>query len=153
MSKNPAEDETRLWVCLNKTHRAIHRAIEAALREQNLPSLKWYDVLWSVESAGPDGVRPFELENELLFEQSNLSRTLRKMVETGYLSEGSFARDRRGKILRITEQGRCVRNRIWAVYGREIQHHIGQIKSDGLYDDLLESFSVWQDRLQDAPNR
>jgi len=146
VSLNPTEAETWLWVCLNRTHRAIHQAIESALREQNLPSLKWYDILWSVESAGPDGVRPFELESELLFDQSNLSRTLRKMVEMGYLSECSFARDRRGKILRITEQGAAVRQQIWSVYGREMRNQIGQINPDGLYADLLNSLSNWEKR-------
>ena len=123
----PTDDETALWVALNIAQRTIYQAIDAALKAEDLPPLRWYDVLWSIERAAGDGRRAYELEHLLLFEQSNLSRLLRRMVDEDLVSEAVFERDRRGKVLRITSKGRRVRKQMWNVYGPLLHSYIGRL--------------------------
>ena len=128
----PTTDETALWVALNLGQRSVYAEMDAALKAEGLPPLRWYDVLWAIERAGEGGLRPFEMERSLLFEQSNLSRLLRRMIDEGLVEESVCPNDRRGKVLRITAEGCEVRLQMWKVYGPLIHKHMSGL-SDG-YD-------------------
>ncbi|USG61095.1 MarR family transcriptional regulator [Sneathiella marina] len=125
----PTKEETRLWVALNLSQKAIYRVIDTALKQEGLPNLRWYDVLWELERAQELGVRPFELERILIFEQSNLSRLLRRMVGEGVVEEFAFESDGRGKVLKITQKGLRVRQQMWKIYGPLIHQEIGQLSA------------------------
>ena len=73
-----SDPETNLWIAINKAQRVVFYQVNMELRQNNLPSLHWYDILWSIERRGR-ALRPFELEEELIFEQSNLSHLLRRI--------------------------------------------------------------------------
>ena len=121
----PTGDETALWVSLNLAQRRIYREMDAALKAADLPPLRWYDVLWSLERDKGGGLRAFELERSLIFEQSNLSRLLTRMIGEGLVRETVCRRDRRAKVLRITAAGRRTRARMWETYGPLIHRHLG----------------------------
>lgn len=123
----PTKDETALWVALNFAQRSIYRQMDLALKAEGLPPLRWYDVLWSLERTGNAGLRAFELEKMLIFEQSNLSRLLSRMAGEGLVEESVFEDDRRGKVLRITSSGQTLRQKMWRVYGPLIHEHMGKV--------------------------
>lgn len=135
----PSDNETQLWVTINLAQRTVFRAIDAALKAKGLPPLLWYDVLWSMERASRDGVRPFELEKLLLHEQSNLSRLFRRMTEMGLTEASVCPQDRRGRIFRITKKGREVRKKMWAIYGPLMHHHMVKVGDDGKLGNLVET--------------
>ena len=112
----PTPLETDIWVAMNRTTRLIQSEISAALKDAGLPPLKWYDLLWSLERHG-GRLRPFELARETIFEQSNLSHLSRRMVSEGLIEFVSYAGDRRGKMLQITDKGKELRKRMWEIYG------------------------------------
>ena len=89
--------------------------------------MRWYDVLWSLERAEGEDIRPFELEKLLILEQSNLSRLLRRMIDGGLVEESTFQGDRRGKVLRITPKGRQTRKQMWKIYGPLIHKHMSDV--------------------------
>ncbi len=99
--------------------------VEARLKEADLPPLAWYDALWELEKAGEGGLRPFELEHALLFEQYNLSRLVERLVKADLVERRPCADDRRGYVLAITADGLAVRAKIWSVYAPAIQAAIG----------------------------
>ncbi|MGI9489657.1 MAG: MarR family winged helix-turn-helix transcriptional regulator [Geminicoccaceae bacterium] len=123
----PTAEETALWVALNRAQRSIYRSMDLALKAKGLPPLRWYDVLWALERAEGGRVRPFELERLLIFEQSNLSRLLRRMVGAGLVEESVFQDDRRGKILGITSKGCRIRGQMWKIYGPLIHEHMSGV--------------------------
>ena len=47
----PSPEVTVVWAALNVAHRTIHRAMNAELKANGLPSLQWYDVLWELDRA------------------------------------------------------------------------------------------------------
>ena len=95
-------------------------------QRRGFPPLRWYDVLWELDRA-KDGLRPFELEKKLIFEQSNLSRLLRRIIDEGLIEEFAYPNDGRGKVLKITKSGHSVRKKMWKIYGPLIDEHVGEI--------------------------
>lgn len=123
----PTEEETDLWITLNLVQRTIYNAMDSALGAEQLPPLRWYDVLWELERADPEGMRQFELGAKHIFHQSNLSRLLKRMIGEGLIEEFVYESDRRGKILRITNKGRTIRMRMWEIYGPLIHENMSRI--------------------------
>ncbi|WP_343561690.1 MarR family winged helix-turn-helix transcriptional regulator [Kiloniella sp. b19] len=147
----PSPDETKAWIALNLAHRFIHRKMNSALKARGLPPLVWYDVLWSLERTETGALRPFELEQSVIFEQSNLSRLLRRMCEEGLLQESVYEADRRGKIIQITDKGKEVRQQMWSVYGPAIHSHFSPLSSATDIREIIKSLSsLIEDR--DTPN-
>ncbi len=142
----PTSEETALWVALNRSQRAIYRAMDSALKANGLPPLRWYDVLWELDRSNRKGLRPLEIEKALLFEQSNLSRLLQRLVEEGLVDVLEFPDDGRGKMIRITSAGRRMRKKMWSVYGPQIRHFMGKITST----DTLEATTATLTQLTDV---
>ncbi len=123
---NPSKAQTEFWIALNRAQRATHRTMEEALKAEGLPSLRWYDVLWDLERTKV-GLQPFELEKSLLFEQSNLSHMLRRMIAEGLVEQKAHRHDGRARVVTITNKGRKVRKRMWAIYGPLIHEEMNKI--------------------------
>jgi DNA-binding MarR family transcriptional regulator len=125
MTSNPRGAVVRTWARLMKAQKIALAAIEQALKSAKLPPLAWYDALLELERAGDQGLRPFELEPEMLLAQYNLSRLIDRIEEAGYAERRACADDGRGQVIVITAAGRQMRRRMWGVYGLAIQRAMG----------------------------
>ena len=138
----PNEDTTEIWVLLNLANRHVVGRFETQLKRAGLPNTRWYDVLWALERNGAEGARQFELEALSLFDQPNLSRTLKRMVDDGLVTQCIAENDGRGRVLHITDAGRNLRARMWAVYGglmlSEIEAKVAPEHVDGLKNGLRD---------------
>lgn len=121
----PSEPVVRAWTRLERAHRAALATVEGRLKKTGLPPLAWYDVLLELERAGAGGLRPFELQKEMLLAQYNLSRLIDRLEAEGYVARATSAEDGRGQVLTITAKGRAVRRRIWPVYAAAIEAAVG----------------------------
>lgn len=126
-----------MWMALNLAQRSVYRTMDSALKAKGLPPLRWYDVLWAIERADDRGLRPFELEKLLIFDQSNLSRLIRRLIDENLAQESVFETDKRGKVLKITSKGRSVRKQMWKIYGPLIHRHMSQISQEHDADKLV----------------
>jgi DNA-binding MarR family transcriptional regulator len=124
MSGYPSDGVVRAWARLTKAPRHALALIERALAAAKLPPLAWYDVLLELERPG-GGLRPFELEREMLLAQYNLSRLIDRMEAAGYVERRALTEDRRGQVIVITSTGKALRRRMWLTYGPAIQRAIG----------------------------
>jgi len=122
---DPSEIVVRAWARLMKAQQSGLAFAEKALKAAGLPPLAWYDALLELERAGDRGLRPFELEHEMLLAQYNLSRLLDRMETAGYVERRACEDDGRGQLVLITAAGKEIRRRMWAVYGPAIQAVIG----------------------------
>jgi len=148
-SNTPTPKTTEIWVRLNLVHRTLSRRFEVSLREAGLPSTAWYDILWGLERS-PDGMRQFELQLQCLYDQPNLSRILKRMIDQSLIATERSPDDGRGRILRLTDAGRALRAKMWTVYG---QMMIDEIEAPLTCEDArqlvegLRAFEVDQKRL------
>ena len=124
MSDKLSDAVTRAWVRLVRARHVVVSAVEADVKVEGVLPLEWYDVLWDLERH-EDGVRPFELEQRLLFAQYNLSRLIDRMVEAGLVKRMACPTDKRGHMLFLTELGRKQRKASWPHYARAVNKHLG----------------------------
>lgn len=117
-------DPFRVWLPLARAHKSILATLADALKQADLPGLDWYDVLWELECAGAAGLRPFELQEELLLPQYGVSRLAERLVKAGLIKRLDCGEDGRGQTLVITPDGAAMRARIWAVYSETMAQTI-----------------------------
>jgi DNA-binding MarR family transcriptional regulator len=126
---------TKAWVRLVRARHAVVSAVEADGKAAGVLPVEWYDVLWDLERA-EGGVRPFELEQRLLFAQYNLSRLIDRMVEAGLVKKVACPSDKRGHMLFITEAGKKQRKATWPHYARAVNKHLGNKLSEAETEKL-----------------
>jgi DNA-binding MarR family transcriptional regulator len=108
-----------------------------------MPPLGWYDALLELERVGDCGLRPFELEQQLLLPQYGLSRLLQRLEVAGYVRRWRCEEDGRGQVVSITDQGREIRKSMWPVYAAALQDMLGE----KLDDQQAEQLAVLLGRL------
>ena len=125
MTNKPDDATIAAWVGLSRAQRIALRRVEARLKAAKLPPLAWYDALWELEKAGEAGLRPFDLERLMLFEQYNLSRLADRLAKAGLIDRQACPDDARGHVLNITPAGRALRREMWTIYERAIEEAVG----------------------------
>lgn len=121
----PSDATVQAWARLIRAHRTALSSVEKALKQAGLPPLIWYDVLLELERARDRGLRPFELERELLLPQYGVSRLIERIEKAGHLKRETVEDDGRGQRLVITTTGKAFRRRMWPVYGQAIEDAVG----------------------------
>ena len=110
-------------------HGALVRRVEDRLAAAGLPELAWYDVLWTLEQA-PDGrLRMSGLADAVVVARSNLTRLVDRLENAGLVRRERVGEDRRGAYAVLTDEGRAMRSRMWAVYRPAIEAHFGSLLS------------------------
>ena len=130
------------WFRFVRAHRCLIREIERRLAAAGLPAYAWYDALWGLES-GPDGTRRMnELADVMAIERYNLTRLVDRLEAEGLVIRSRASDDGRGAFAAITESGKVLRKKMWAIY-------------EGAVDELfLSQFDDEQQRfLSDALER
>jgi DNA-binding MarR family transcriptional regulator len=144
----PSESVVKAWARLTRAQQLALAAIEAALKKADLPPLSWYDALLELERAGERGLRPFELEQEMLLAQYNLSRLIERLSRARYVSRQVCKDDGRGQVLLITPAGKAMRRRMWSVYGPAIQAAIGTRLSEAEIERLTALLGTFLERTK-----
>jgi len=125
MDRKPDDTTISAWIGLSRAQRVATASIETQLKAAGFPPLGWYDALWELERAGGEGLRPFELERALLFEQYNLSRLIDRLEKAGLVVRRACPADKRGQVLAITPEGLKLRRDMWGVYAPAIEAAVG----------------------------
>ena len=125
MAKELSEAAVAAWIALMRAQQTALLKIERAFREAELPPLAWYDLLWELDRAGNEGLRPFELEERILIAQSNISRLIDRLAEREYVVRERTEEDGRGQRVRITGPGRELRRRMWPIYAKALREAVG----------------------------
>ena len=126
MNHVPNKTTVHAWWCLLRANTTALSYVEKALKKADLPPLAWYDVLFELQRVGRQGIRPYVLQRLLLLPQYGLSRLLARMETTGYLERRACEGDGRGQFLFITNSGQKMQRRMWPIYGKAIQHLVGE---------------------------
>lgn len=134
----PNPHSEAVWTRLIRAAMHVQTRIDLALKEAGLPPLDWYDALWEVEKAGPDGLRQFTLQERLLLPQYGLSRLVAKIAGAGLIKRVPCPEDGRGQILTLTVKGAKTRAAMWPVYKGVMEATIGTRLAKGEAARLAE---------------
>ena len=122
----PSDDAIRAWARLERVSQSLLAAMESDLKAKGFPPLSWYDALLELRRAGPNGLRPFELQNAMLLAQYNISRLIDRLRHAGYVECRPCSDDARGKVLKITPKGEALLKDMWPVYREAIREHFSE---------------------------
>ena len=125
-SKIPSDPIQRAWVALGRVSQAIQCHVETALKDAGFPELSWYTVLWELERAGKP-TRPKDLAIPLFILPYQLSRLVDRMEAEGLVVRRECPEDQRGHLLDLTQKGRALRLKMWAVYAPAMDEAMGRL--------------------------
>lgn len=116
----------RLYQCANMLHKTGTRAVE----EHGLTTQQWAVMGALSRASARQGMSIGELARYLLVSRQNLSGVVSRMVRDGHLRVGTDGRDRRSRVVSMTDGGL----RLWQ--GRALP------KIHDYYDQALADFSL-----------
>ena len=142
MSDKLSDTVTKAWVRLVRARHAVVSAVEADGKTACVLSIEWYDVLWDLERH-EEGVRPFELEQRLLFAQYNLSRLIDRMVEAGLVKPSSPAPPTSAAICCSSPKpAGKQRKATWPHDARAVNKHLGEKLTEAETEKLASA--AWE---------
>lgn len=119
------QSKTDSWATLLVTYNRVLKAIEKELKENDLPNLEWYDILWVLERSTDGKLRFNELGEKTDLAKYNVSRLAEKLRKEGLIKIESSIEDKRGLFAVITPKGLKCRISIWQVYELAILKNFG----------------------------
>jgi DNA-binding MarR family transcriptional regulator len=125
MSTNSNLDNLRssLWRLFLTAQVKLRDRLETKLDLAGLPSLEWYDVLYTLKEAPELRLRLSELAEKVLLTRSNLTRLVDRLENAGLLQRVSCPSDRRGTFAVLTEAGLAMQQQIWPIYAEGIAEY------------------------------
>jgi DNA-binding MarR family transcriptional regulator len=116
----------RLYQCANMLHKTGSRAVEA----EGLTTQQWAVLGALSRSQAEQGMSVGDLARYLMVSRQNLSGLISRMERDGHLLIAPDGRDRRSRLVTMTDHGRYV----WQV--------LAQPKIHGYYEQILGDFSI-----------
>jgi DNA-binding MarR family transcriptional regulator len=113
--------ELAAWRAFLTAHARVVNEIEGALREEGLPPLSWYDVLWPLYRAPNRRLRMKELAEQVVLSRTGLVRLVDRIERAGLLRREPVPGDGRGAYAVLTRQGAETLRRMWPTYARGIR--------------------------------
>jgi len=129
-AEKPSESAVVAWARLVRVSQDLIGQVEGELKSAGFPPLSWYDALLELRRAGATGLRPFQLQSEMLLAQYNISRLVDRLAAAGHIERLPSDDDRRGQVLRITDTGRGLLREMWPVYRAAIAKHFSRKLSE-----------------------
>ncbi|MET4588718.1 MarR family winged helix-turn-helix transcriptional regulator [Arthrobacter sp. 754] len=112
------------WESLFRAQVAVMRKLQAgpAFREV---AVNEYDVLFTLSRCPSGWLRLNELNDHVLLSQSSLSRLVERLEKRGLVDRMPAPDDRRGVLLKLTEEGAALQKEIGRAHVRDISSLVG----------------------------
>lgn len=105
---------------IERLHRRLLDVIKDEFERQGEPEVNAVQALL-LFNMGDSELTAGELKSRGHYQGSNVSYNLKKLVEQGYVSHERSSSDRRSVRVRLTEKGQDIRDKVDALYNRQIQ--------------------------------
>jgi DNA-binding MarR family transcriptional regulator len=100
------DDEQRAWRAYLRMQGRLEARLNRQLQADSGLSLADYSVLVELTDTDQGGLRPFDLQRRLDWEQSRLSHHLTRMQKRGLIDRDQCGEDGRGALVVVTRTGR-----------------------------------------------
>ncbi|MDX2216448.1 MAG: MarR family transcriptional regulator [Oculatellaceae cyanobacterium bins.114] len=132
-----------VWRLFLTTNTRLIDRIEQRLDEAKLPSLEWYDILFTLKEADGYRLRLSELADRVLLSRSNLTRLVDRLEKANLLRREPCPSDRRGMFAILTDAGLAMQQEMWVVYAAGITDYF----ASHLNDDEVKTLQTVFQRL------
>ena len=124
---------------LTSTQRTLAE-IDRELKEKNLISLTWYDVLYAVYASPEKRLKFTDIANTVILSKSALSRSVDNIAKAGLLKKIPCDQDGRACWLELTAEGESALRACWEVYEAGIRKYFLGDMSIAEANQLVELF-------------
>ncbi|MDD2546379.1 MAG: MarR family transcriptional regulator [Burkholderiaceae bacterium] len=122
----------RLYQCANMLHKTGTKAVE----DEGLTTQQWAVLGALSRSEAQGGMSMGDLARYLMVSRQNLSGLVSRMERDGHVHSAADGRDRRSRLVRMTEHGR----EVWEVHALpKIQTYYEQALADFSNGDIVHS--------------
>ena len=129
------------WGLLLRVHGTLVTGLDATLRERAGVTLTAYDLLVHVAAAPDRRIRMHDLEQQVLFSQSTVSRLAARLEREGLLERVVAEGDRRALEVRLTGAGARAYGDARAVAAGYLREHLVGVLAPGQDEQLLRILS------------
>ncbi|HEY9860475.1 MAG TPA: MarR family transcriptional regulator [Candidatus Obscuribacterales bacterium] len=129
-----------LWRLFLTAHVKLLDRLEEKMVEAGLPSVEWYDVIYTLKEAPEHRLRLSELADRVLLSRSNLTRLVDRLEKAGLLRRQPCPSDRRGTFAVLTEAGLAMQQKMWPIYAEGIAEYFGSHMDDATASAMKQSF-------------
>jgi DNA-binding MarR family transcriptional regulator len=136
---------TEAWEALFRAQVTVMRRLNKHHRRSGLP-VREYDVLYNLSIAPGRQLRLRDLNEQILLSQPSLSRLVERMEADGLVSRCGDPSDRRGTVIRLTEDGLQVQR----AFGLQHVRVIGEYVGNALTAEELRTLRTLCDKLRHA---
>ena len=110
-------------------YNVVSTDIAQFLRRYNL-SLGKFNILMAIRRhSGPSGIRQVDISQHLIVTASNMTKMLDKLQDEGLVKRHILRRDRRVRMVQITDTGNGLINRLWDQYQALLQHKVNSLQT------------------------
>ena len=126
---------SRVWFYILKSQRKFFLKFSQTLKDHGLGDPSWYEILFEINLAGPDGKLMGELESKLLLPKYSLSRHVSRMEKAGLIRREYISEGRRKQVLFLTEEVDRRLDIVWPLYLGTLKTEMGPLlDTDEAYD-------------------
>jgi DNA-binding MarR family transcriptional regulator len=131
-----------LWRLFLTAHTRLVEQVERDLKQSDLPSFEWYDVLVALKQAPNQQLRLSELAETLLVNRTNVTRLVDRLEKAGLIQRKACKDDRRGAFAVLTKAGVAMQKKMWEVYAQSIARYFGRHLSEADVETMTRSLTT-----------
>lgn len=125
----------------------IEKEIENYLKQHNLSSSKFNMLMVIKHQAGENGISQVEIGKRLVVTASNMTKQLDKLYAEGLIERSAQAGDRRVNLIKISETGSSLLDKVWPGYHETITK-ISDLISKEERETISKILSKWFENLE-----
>jgi DNA-binding MarR family transcriptional regulator len=130
LDKKLDDQRNSVWRLFVTANVKLRDRLGEKLAQAGLPSMDWYDVLFTLKEAPENHLRLSELAEKALLSRSNLTHLVDRLEKAGLLYRKRCPLDRRGTYAVLTEAGLVMQRKMWGVYSEGIAEYFGSHLND-----------------------
>lgn len=124
------DESSKLIYAIGLLWGKISSNLDEILQTKKL-NISKFNILMIIKHAGGyDGIQQNEISKRLLVTASNITKLLDKLEKEGLITRNSKKDDRRVKLIRITDYGSNLLDKVWPEYKLSIEKLMSQFPSD-----------------------
>ena len=124
------DEKSKLIYTIGLLWGKISSRLDEILQKEKLNISKFNILMTIKHTGGYDGIQQNEISKRLLVTASNITKLLDKLEKDGLITRNSKKDDRRVKLIRITDYGSNLLDKVWPEYKLSIEKLMSKFPPD-----------------------
>ncbi len=128
------DEKSKLIYTIGLLWGKVSSRLDEILQKEKLNISKFNILMIIKHTGGYDGIQQNEISKRLLVTASNITKLLDKLEKEGLITRNTKKDDRRVKLIRITDYGSKLLDKVWPEYKRAIDKLMSKYPTDKTFE-------------------